>query len=671
MIQSTLLIFSLLVFTPSPLLLASDTNQCASDINSCGGCTVSGSGSPANPESFLPCSVISFNTDDISLNSTEWVYSNTWLESEKYALQLPLTKSNNTNNLIPATTATGGCNALSLFSSPSMYATGTCAQISIDAPLSKSLNLYYGYGSGQDLPYDNSSLLWDSPVIVSTGDYHSSAIFHYEDPYVLVNNSKISTGTSGSVIRLNNAPSNVFPSYTSATDAAIYFSIHNKDGATIEQTKTSDLLGWDNWIIEMQNNHGSTDTYTDNSIAERQAIIDAAISINTNILNEGSLIPYHNVSGYVDVTGSRYLTFTQGKDFFLPTSDSGGYPSPPLFTATPIGYGAENLTLNLDGDFETGRAASPSLFDDTNNSDTTVNVNNPLISTQNASLINTGNGFTLNNYNAIECSNSSGSCIDSSLTSTSAGGKVTYNIRNNSVLITTSNTSGCMDPNAINYNVNACYDDGSCTQAVLGCMNPTASNYNSNANVSTFFGGAMDNNIGSGSYFFNNQYLIFDSYDNCLIKSCDVYAEDFKNITFELRNNNGNVIDDTTLSISPGKQKIILNFDVPIATNLQLGIANNNSGLYRNNTGSNYPYIIADMVNIKGSSASQPGYYYFFYNIEVNSKCLNTTGIQNTSKSDLKLEKVFNILGSESLKEKNKLLFYLYEDGTVKKRIIF
>ena len=77
--------------------------------------------------------------------------------------------------------------------------------------------------------------------------------------------------------------------------------------------------------------------------------------------------------------------------------------------------------------------------------------------------------------------------------------------------------SGCTDPNAINFNINACYDDGSCTQAVLGCMNPTASNYNSNANVNTFFGGAMDNNIGSGSYFYNNQHLIFDSYDNCCL----------------------------------------------------------------------------------------------------------------------------------------------------------
>ena len=193
-------------------------------------------------------------------------------------------------------------------------------------------------------------------------------------------------------------------------------------------------------------------------------------------------------------------------------------------------------------------------------------------------------------------------------------------------------------------------------------MNPTASNYNSNANVNTFFGGAMDNNIGSGSYFYNNQYLIFDSYDNCLIKSCDIYAEDPKSITFELRNNNGNVIDDTTLSVSAGKQNIILNFDVPVGTNLQLGLANNNSGLFRNNTGSNYPYNIADMLNIKGSSASQPGYYYFFYNIEVNSKCLNTTQIQDIIESSKKVEKVFNILGAESLKEKNKLLFYLYED---------
>ena len=35
-------------------------------------------------------------------------------------------------------------------------------------------------------------------------------------------------------------------------------------------------------------------------------------------------------------------------------------------------------------------------------------------------------------------------------------------------------------------------------------MNPIASNYNSNANVTSFNGGALDNNIGSGAYFYND-----------------------------------------------------------------------------------------------------------------------------------------------------------------------
>ena len=200
-------------------------------------------------------------------------------------------------------------------------------------------------------------------------------------------------------------------------------------------------------------------------------------------------------------------------------------------------------------------------------------------------------------------------------------------------------------------------------------MNPTASNYNSNANVNTFNGGAIDNNIGSGSFFYNNQHLVFDSYDNCLIKSCDIYAENYRSVTFELRNNNGNVIDDTTLYVSPGKQNIILNFDVPIGNNFQLGINGTNSGLYRNNSGPDYPYNIANMINIKGSSASQPGYYYFYYNIEVQAKCFNTTELDELSNIDKSLSYIFNPIGSKVNFQKNQILFYKYSDGTVEKKI--
>ena len=229
--------------------------------------------------------------------------------------------------------------------------------------------------------------------------------------------------------------------------------------------------------------------------------------------------------------------------------------------------------------------------------------------------------------------------------------------------------SGCTDPLSYNFDSTACFDDGNCVSAVLGCMNPVASNYNSNANVTSFNGGALDNNIGSGAYFYNDQHLIFDSYDNCLIKSCDVYLESSTSLTFELRNNNGIVIDDTTIFVFSGKQNIILNFDVPISTNLQLGVSNN-SGLYRNATGVDFPYNIAGMINITGSSASNPLYYYFFYNIQVESICLNTTNINNIINSEKSVLRTTNVLGSVIKKQYNSLFFDFYNDGTVEKKII-
>ena len=91
-------------------------------------------------------------------------------------------------------------------------------------------------------------------------------------------------------------------------------------------------------------------------------------------------------------------------------------------------------------------------------------------------------------------------------------------------------------------------------------MNPTASNYNSNANVNSFNGGALDNNIGRFLFiFYNNQYLIFDSYDNCLIKSC--YIEKLI-YNFELRNSIGTLSMIQLYMYHVCKQNIILNFDV-------------------------------------------------------------------------------------------------------------
>jgi hypothetical protein len=64
--------------------------------------------------------------------------------------------------------------------------------------------------------------------------------------------------------------------------------------------------------------------------------------------------------------------------------------------------------------------------------------------------------------------------------------------------VTISVISGCMDPNAFNYNDAATIDDGSCIAVVNGCTDASASNYDATANTddgSCFFLGCMQGPI--------------------------------------------------------------------------------------------------------------------------------------------------------------------------------
>ena len=167
--------------------------------------------------------------------------------------------------------------------------------------------------------------------------------------------------------------------------------------------------------------------------------------------------------------------------------------------------------------------------------------------------------------------------------------------------------AGCMDQTAINYDSTACFDDGSCIAPVLGCTNPNSQNFDPTANTTLAYGAELDNSFASGGYFNGDQHLNFDVIKECIIRSAIIYAEAANTITFELRNSAGNVIDDTTLSVVYGSQRISLNFDVPIGFDMQLGVSQGSlqsDGLYRNNSGPTYPYDIASAINITSSSAS-------------------------------------------------------------------
>ena len=230
--------------------------------------------------------------------------------------------------------------------------------------------------------------------------------------------------------------------------------------------------------------------------------------------------------------------------------------------------------------------------------------------------------------------------------------------------------SGCTNPYALNFDSTACFDDNSCVLPILGCTNQSASNYNASANTTIAYGGELDNSFSSGGYFNGDQHLIFDANQEAVIKSAVFYAESNTTVTFELRDNNSVVLDDTTYSLVAGSQRLILNFDVPIANDLQLGISSGNSSLYRNNSGATYPYNIGNLINIKQSSASTNplSYYYFYYNIEVETPCQNVTGIYENS-SHKRLLKIVDVLGKEQSHESNKVQFYIYDDGSIEKKL--
>ncbi|MBC8510660.1 MAG: hypothetical protein H8D33_03255, partial [Cryomorphaceae bacterium] len=99
-------------------------------------------------------------------------------------------------------------------------------------------------------------------------------------------------------------------------------------------------------------------------------------------------------------------------------------------------------------------------------------------------------------------------------------------------------------------------------------------------------------------------------------------------------------------------------------------ISNGNSGLYRNDAGAIYPYNIGSIMTITGNSASESGYYYFYYNIEVEVPCESITTTINEFNSNKKLTKIVDVLGRDVDATAKTPLFYIYDDGTVEKKII-
>jgi hypothetical protein len=135
------------------------------------------------------------------------------------------------------------------------------------------------------------------------------------------------------------------------------------------------------------------------------------------------------------------------------------------------------------------------------------------------------------------------------------------------------------------------------------------------------------NGIGGGGYVASEQYEIFNSYVNFTLKSVLVYSQSAGSFTIELQDQNGVMIETMVANVLTGSNRIQLNFNVPVGTNLRLvGKSIGTTGLYRNNNSATYPYELPNILSIVGASAGA-SYYYYFYDWQVvteNSTCSST-----------------------------------------------
>ncbi len=110
--------------------------------------------------------------------------------------------------------------------------------------------------------------------------------------------------------------------------------------------------------------------------------------------------------------------------------------------------------------------------------------------------------------------------------------------------------------------------------------------------------------------------VLFTAQKSFSIKSVLVRAQGTTNRDISLFNAAGNVIQTVTVNIPDGQSRINLNMDVPGPGNYSLG-AGPNVNLYRDNAEVTYPFDIAELVTITGSNAGSPGFYYYFYDWEI------------------------------------------------------
>lgn len=149
-------------------------------------------------------------------------------------------------------------------------------------------------------------------------------------------------------------------------------------------------------------------------------------------------------------------------------------------------------------------------------------------------------------------------------------------------------------------------------------LNATTTYYAANTVTLAPFSGGLLTNTGGGYLNNNAQWLVFDVLQGGVLNSVVVYAQTAGSRIVQLRSPGNVILNTTTFALTAGANTLTLNYNLQPGNNYQLGLSSSSaSGLYRTNSGVNYPYNIGGCVNITSSSAGA-GAYYFFYNWKIS-----------------------------------------------------
>jgi bacillolysin len=136
-----------------------------------------------------------------------------------------------------------------------------------------------------------------------------------------------------------------------------------------------------------------------------------------------------------------------------------------------------------------------------------------------------------------------------------------------------------------------------------------------------------------GNYNTASAYNTFNVIQPCTLKTVVAYASTAGNRTVELRNSSNAIITSTVVNMVVGANTLTLNFALTVGTGYRLGLnAASAVNLFRTSAGGpTYPTNIGGLVDFTGTSAATAGYYYFYYNWQLQKNACVSAPIAVTA----------------------------------------